>query len=186
MLIPRREYTKLWHRMLHDRSSGSITAVLSDVPHCNVTIVPYHLGTTHQHPDVAMVTDTVPDWSTPGHPTESFVVATDLATANLPGNRTRIAEIPPRLPTTFAGRVRAMRVQPWGGNPALECVIADETGSVVVVFFGRRELGGVRLGTVLRVEGVVGEYRGRRSILTPRYTVISTPSAPMSPNHHEH
>jgi hypothetical protein len=31
-----------------------------------------------------------------------------------------------------------MRVQPWGGNPALECVVADETGSVVVVFFGRR------------------------------------------------
>ena len=68
----------------------------------------------------------------------------------------------------MAGRVRSMRVQPWGGNPALECAIADETGSVVVIFFGRRELGGVRLGTLLRVEVVVGEYRGRRSILNRR------------------
>src|SRR5205085_9268998 len=43
-LIPRHEYTKLWHRLLHDRSSNSIVAALDDIPHCNVTIVPYHLG----------------------------------------------------------------------------------------------------------------------------------------------
>ena len=44
ILIPRREYTKVWHRLLHDRSSNAIVAALGDTPHCNVTIVPYHLG----------------------------------------------------------------------------------------------------------------------------------------------
>ena len=47
VLVPRREYTKLWHRLLHDRSSNAIAAALDEVPHCNVTIVPYQLGSRH-------------------------------------------------------------------------------------------------------------------------------------------
>jgi len=38
----------------------------------------------------------------------------------------------------------------------LECTLADETGSITVVFFGRREIGGVRLGTIMTVTGVAG------------------------------
>jgi hypothetical protein len=44
VLIPRREYTKIWHRLLHDRTADSIARTLGDVPHANVTFVPYHLG----------------------------------------------------------------------------------------------------------------------------------------------
>ena len=157
------------------------------MPHCNVTIVPYHLGTVTPTPDEAgqrAGTNSPTGRSARSKP-EATVCITDLPILNLPADRTRIAEIQPRLPTSFAGRVRAMRIQPWGGNPALECVVADETGSIVVVFFGRRELGGVRLGTLLKVEGVVGEHRGTRSILNPRYTILATPPAATSPNHHE-
>ncbi|HSB85771.1 MAG TPA: amino acid permease [Ilumatobacteraceae bacterium] len=182
VLIPRHEYTKLWHRLLHDRSSDSITSVLSDVPHCNVTIVPYHLGTTRSR---------VQDGVTPAPPDRAVAASSRAAPAagnvsplDLPSDRTRIAEITTRHPISFAGRVRAMRIQPWGGNPALECVVADETGSLVVVFFGRREIGGVRLGTLIRVEGVVGEHRGRRTILNPQYTILATPSSPVPPNRH--
>jgi hypothetical protein len=103
---------------------------------------------------------------------------------DLPEDRVRITELPTRQRTSFAGRVIAMRIQPWGGNPALECVVADESGSIVVVFFGRREIGGVRLGTLIRVEGVVGEHRGRRTILNPMYTLLTTPPAPRSSNGH--
>ncbi|MEY2523662.1 MAG: hypothetical protein QOJ66_2227, partial [Ilumatobacteraceae bacterium] len=80
---------------------------------------------------------------------------------------------------------KAFRVQPWGGNPALECTLADETGSITVVFFGRREIGGVRLGTIMSVTGVPGEHHGMRAILNPEYAIISTPTAPMKPDHHE-
>ena len=44
MLIPRREYRRFWHRFLHDHTADSIAKVLTDVPHANVTFVPYHLG----------------------------------------------------------------------------------------------------------------------------------------------
>ena len=43
ILIPRREYRSAWHRFLHDRTADAIAKALGDVPHANVTFVPYHL-----------------------------------------------------------------------------------------------------------------------------------------------
>jgi amino acid transporter len=186
ILIPRREYTKVWHRLLHDRSSNAIVAALDDTPHCNVTIVPYHLGRGRMVVEQQVV---VPQGETP--PTPAFKAgrtgpaATNVSAADLPAQRTRIAELPSRQRSTVAGRVRAFRIQPWGGNPALECTLADETGSITVVFFGRRDIGGVRLGTIMSVTGVAGEHHGMRAILNPEYAIISTPTAPVQPEHHD-
>jgi amino acid transporter len=44
VLVPRREYSRLWHRLLHDRTSDTIARVVSTLPHANVTFVPYHFG----------------------------------------------------------------------------------------------------------------------------------------------
>jgi hypothetical protein len=44
VLVPRREYTRSWHRLLHDRTSESIAKVVAGLPHANVTFVPYHLS----------------------------------------------------------------------------------------------------------------------------------------------
>ena len=43
ILIPRREYRSGWHRFLHDRTADGIAKAIADVPHANVTFVPYHL-----------------------------------------------------------------------------------------------------------------------------------------------
>jgi amino acid transporter len=44
VLIPRREYRRGWHRLLHDRTSNAIARAVARLPHANVTFVPYHLG----------------------------------------------------------------------------------------------------------------------------------------------
>jgi amino acid transporter len=44
VLVPRRAYRHLWHRLLHDRTADSIARVVGQFPHANVTFVPYHLG----------------------------------------------------------------------------------------------------------------------------------------------
>lgn len=44
VLIPRREYTRVWHRLLHDRTADAIAKAVGQLPHANVTFVPYHLG----------------------------------------------------------------------------------------------------------------------------------------------
>ncbi|MBI2709014.1 MAG: APC family permease [Actinobacteria bacterium] len=51
VLIPRREYRSLWHRLLHDRTSDRIAKVVSGLDHANVTFVPYHLGSHIPTPD---------------------------------------------------------------------------------------------------------------------------------------
>jgi amino acid transporter len=49
VLVPRREYRRFWHRLLHDRTGDAIARAVSQLPHANVTFVPYHLG-TNPHP----------------------------------------------------------------------------------------------------------------------------------------
>jgi amino acid transporter len=43
VLVPRRHYRRIWHRLLHDRTAESISRVVSRIPHANLTFVPYHL-----------------------------------------------------------------------------------------------------------------------------------------------
>ena len=44
VLIPKREYRRFWHRLLHDRTANAIASAVSQLPHANVTFVPYHIG----------------------------------------------------------------------------------------------------------------------------------------------
>ncbi len=180
VLIPRREYTKRWHRMLHDHSSSPIAAALVDIPHCNVTFVPYVVGS--RNGDSAPVTPATEAAASPhsvvGAPSQH------LDATALPSDRTRIHDLAHRAHSTVAGRVRSVRVQPWSGTPSLELTLADETGSITVVFFGRRSLGGVRTGTVMSVTGVAGSHHGLTAILNPQYEIISTPPMPDAPSEH--
>ena len=184
VLIPRREYTKRWHGMLHDHSSSPIAAALADVRHCNVTFVPYVVGARNS--DVTTFLD-----DSTGRQIDPAATALHLGAASqhvdadaLPADRTRIAHMVGRSHSTVAGRVRSLRVHPWSGTPSLELTLADETGSITVVFFGRRSLGGVRTGTVMSVTGTAGRHHGMTAILNPAYTILSTPSLPEAPGEH--
>jgi amino acid transporter len=44
ILVPRREYRRGWHRLLHDHTGDAIAKQLSRIPHANVTFVPFLLG----------------------------------------------------------------------------------------------------------------------------------------------
>ncbi len=67
-----------------------------------------------------------------------------------------------------------MRVQPWADVPALECTLVDGSGGLTVVFLGRRKVGGVRPGTRLMVEGIVGDHHGKLAMLNPDYTLLES------------
>jgi hypothetical protein len=70
------------------------------------------------------------------------------------------------------GRIRSMRVQPWANVASLECVIVDETGGLVIVFLGRRNVAGLELGRWLHADGVVGAHRGYLAMLNPEIDLI--------------
>jgi RecG-like helicase len=84
-----------------------------------------------------------------------------------------IGDITWRARVKVAGRVKAMRVQPWSEKiQSLELTLVDGTGGITVVFLGRRQIGGVRLGARLVVEGTVSETRNQLAILNPAYQLL--------------
>lgn len=84
-----------------------------------------------------------------------------------------IADVKWREKVKVAGRVKAVRVQPWADQVAsLELTLADGTGGVTVVFLGRRTLGGVNLGTHLVLEGMTSEHHHLLTILNPEYQLL--------------
>jgi amino acid transporter len=46
VLLPHRLYRRFWHRLLHDNTGDEIAGVVSQLPHANVTMVPYHMGSS--------------------------------------------------------------------------------------------------------------------------------------------
>ncbi len=184
VLIPRREYSRFWHRLLHDHTADDLAETLSNLPHCNVTFVPYHLGGARATHVPRILTPTPRGAEAPEGKTRlrskiraREAPAIDLGDMVLPGDRTPIAEVQFRQRVRVAGKVYSVRVQPWSGTPALELTVIDDTGAMTVVFFGRRSLAGVTTGTSIIVEGVVGEHRGKMAMLNPAYQ-IQTPATP--------
>jgi amino acid transporter len=171
VLIPRREYTRSWHRLLHDRTASSISRALSTLPHCNVTIVPYHLSDSHADGAQLITVPAGANGMSGAHGTNGTNGSNrthGVDTPPSPGHRDRV---------TLTGRVRAMRVQPRAGVATLECTVAADSGSMTVVFLGRREIPGLHVGRIVMVEGVVGEHHGRLAMLNPRLELLADPNA---------
>lgn len=84
-----------------------------------------------------------------------------------------IADLPARHKGTCVGIVKAIRLDP---GEALEVTIEDGTGSVVARWPHRTELGGLELGSGLRLEGTVAEDPdGTRRMLNPAWVPILEP-----------
>jgi hypothetical protein len=86
-----------------------------------------------------------------------------------------IAEMPPRRRAVIIGRVVAVRVQPWGGAATLEATLRDDSGEITLAFLGRRAVAGIKVGTIMSVEGVLGSHQGRNAVLNPSFTLIAVP-----------
>jgi len=91
----------------------------------------------------------------------------------LPGV-TSIAETKPRKEFTVAGEIRSMRIVARAGAPSLEATVNDGTGSIVVVWTGRRHIAGVAPGKrlVLSGRGAPHGAGGRLMVLNPRYELL--------------
>ncbi|HEX9530168.1 MAG TPA: amino acid permease [Acidimicrobiales bacterium] len=167
VLLPRIEHSRGWHRLLHDRTSNTIARALSDLPHTNVTFVPYHLGRVHP-PSSGRSGPPRHERRGPAHPVPPVMPAG----VSVPSGTVPIGTAAARQRVTVAGRVKAVRVQPRAGVATVECTISDGTGEIVVVFLGRRHVGGWEPGGFVAVTGVVAEHGGRREMLNPDYELL--------------
>jgi hypothetical protein len=184
ILLPRREYTRSWHRLLHDRSSDSISRALSTLPHCNVTIVPYHLGDAKGEGARLVHTQVNGDHPKPKNGASARFRAELAADLSIVDGQSPIEVAQHRRRVTIAGRVHAVRVQPRAGVATLECTIIDGTGSMTVVFLGRRDYPGLHTGRRVVVEGIVGEHHGRLAMLNPRLELLAEAHVEKPPSGH--
>ena len=71
------------------------------------------------------------------------------------------------------GTLKTVTLRPRGGVPALEAELYDGSGSISVVWLGRRRIGGISPGRAIRVEGRIGVQDDQRVMYNPRYELRS-------------
>jgi amino acid transporter len=184
LLLPRRSYGKAWRRILHDQTADRIVDVVSQLPHVNATIIPFHVapGLSEGPLDVEALLQEVRHAKDPARDGDGQgepVTATATAATNgpptsvLPG-MDPISGLQWRTRVRVAGRVKSIRVQPLASVPTLECVLVDGSGeAIILVFLGRRSIAGLHSGTLLRAEGMVGKHKGKLAMINPAYELLS-------------
>lgn len=85
---------------------------------------------------------------------------------------TSVSDCASRRKVSVLGTVQSTTVRPMAGAPAVEAELYDGTATLYVVWLGRREIGGIRTGVTLLVEGRAGLNRNRRTMFNPAYTII--------------
>jgi hypothetical protein len=85
---------------------------------------------------------------------------------------TSMDHIAARTPTRVAGEIRAVRIVPRAGAPAVEVTVSDGRGSVVGVFLGRRKISGMSPGHRVLFSGVAGKDGNRYLVYNPEYELL--------------
>jgi amino acid transporter len=193
-LLPRRGFAAGWQRVLHDATADHIADAVGQLSHVNATVVPYQLtggwlsrrrhwlrrpaesGPAPASPRSARSADRSADRDAAMKASADRLAFGERARGTVP-----IGQAEWRNRVRVAGRVKAVRVQPRAGTSNLECVLADDTGNILLVFQGRRRIPGIQPGARLVVEGMVGDWARRQAILNPDYELIAGPEAGVEP-----
>jgi amino acid transporter len=85
------------------------------------------------------------------------------------GRCTPIAESVAGERVEVAGTLRAVTLRPHGPSLTMEADLFDGTGSVTLIWLGRRNIAGVQPGRRIVVHGRLTNIRGRRAIYNPSY-----------------
>jgi hypothetical protein len=192
VVLPRRSFSPLLGRLLHDRTADKIAAVVSRLPDCVATIVPFdvesRVAELHAH-----ATSQVPEGG--GHEPAPAVVQGKkrVAAVAVAGNGTGNGALPGHVTAGRAngitaicalaapgkaaveGRVRAVQIRPVEHSCVFECVIDDGTGALAAMFYGRTGIPGVSPGARLRLEGKVSMRADGPAMINPAYELVGRP-----------
>ena len=260
VVLPRRSYSPLIGRLLHDRTADKIAAVVSRIPHAAATIVPFDVqsrlevlharqvaqaeqateakvtlkaladqaartggAVTPPGPEAGAATgpESAAAGAGPGRATaDGGPTGTDGATgvsdpsAGLPpviaapsglrralrGRRRAADQPPPASPAedlpsydrpapsagvnpigslvppgraTVEGRVRAVEIRPVERNTVLAIDIADSSGDLTALFYGRSHIPGIECGARVRFRGPVGLREEGPIMINPAYELLT-------------
>ncbi len=181
VILPRRSYSPLLGRLLHDHTADKIAGAVSRIPRSAATIIPYDVSSRVEvlHERQAMATAGKPRPGKPrvdkngGKPADS----TGDYERPVPSRGVNpIGSLGKPGRATVEGRVRSVEIRPVEHNTVLACEIADSTGKLTALFYGRSRIPGVVCGSRVRFRGSVGIRAGRPFMVNPTYELL--PSEP--------
>jgi amino acid transporter len=208
VILPRRSYSPLLGRFLHDRTADKIASAVSRIPRSAATIIPFDVSSRvellQQRQAAAGKTAAKDGNGAPppadisplpqgpaAKPAKVRGVRKDTAgdadgTENYgrPAPSTGATPIggivkPGRV--TVQGRVRSMEIRPVEQNSVLACEIADSTGELTALFYGRTRIPGVICGSRVRFRGSAGIRGGRPFMVNPTYELLGPEEADAEP-----
>ncbi len=177
LLLPRRSYSRVLGRILHDQTAEQIASPISQLPRVVATIIPFDVaklldGGTLDVQEQADEKEKV-SAATVAEPSKRMVPPANLEPVSHYSEKViKIGEVIWRKRAHVQGRVTAIRTSPANQAPMLEVEMWDETGGITLQFLGRRSLAGLDVGSQLRAEGMVGEIDGLLTILNPNYELL--------------
>jgi amino acid transporter len=228
VILPRRSFSPLLGRLLHDRTADKIAGVVSRVPNAAATIIPFDVQNRLRvlQERQAVRAGTVPASLTPvpGPPADGPLAVGPLAAGPLAGGplaggppadgtaaepqaswpppaaaaaAAPSPELPEPLPgagsydrpippagvtpigsihepgrTVVEGRVRVVEVRSVERNSVLAAEIADSTGDLTALFYGRSRIPGLMCGSRVRFRGTVGMKHGAPVMINPAYELL--------------
>ena len=198
-ILPRRSFSPLLGRLLHDRTADKIAVVVSRVPNAAATIIPFDVQDRVQILAERHAAGNAPPEPGPSDPVTG--TQRDLETAlgatrppkqgsePLPGAGGYIRPTPPPGVTpigslhqpgkaTVEGRVRVLEIRSVERNSVLACEISDSTGDLTALFYGRSRIPGLMCGAKVRLRGPVGIKNGAPVMTNPAYELVVPGSKP--------
>ncbi len=176
LLLPRRSYSGLLGRLLHDRTAEAISAPISQLPRVVATIVPF---------DVEKIISGRPIYAHEEHSTDVVDPVERPQVRRLEDEPILSEEVSHyaeaihpiasahwRHRAHVTGSVTSIRSAPTNASPHVDIEIWDKTGGITLQFIGRREITGLEVGSTICAEGMVGETDGNLVILNPSYEII--------------
>jgi amino acid transporter len=199
-ILPRRSFSPLLGRLLHDRTADKIAGVVSRVPNAAATIIPFDvqnrvrvLQERQEESEGTAPSSLAP---VPGPPADDLTAGRQDARAKvpaatagedkaepLPGAGGYDRPVPPPGVTpigslhqpgkaTVEGRVRVVEIRSVERNSVLACEISDSTGDLTALFYGRSRIPGLMCGSRVRFRGSVGIKDGAPVMVNPAYELI--------------
>lgn len=86
---------------------------------------------------------------------------------------TPLARCTDRSRVTVSGTVSCITMQPRGTTRWLQADLKDGSGTLTLVWMGRRSIPGIEPGSRLKVDGRITTMDGQRTMFNPRYELLA-------------
>ncbi len=165
VVLPRRSYSPLLGRLLHDRTADKIARVVSRIPRSAATIIPFdveaRVEVLYERQDKPKVKASHPDTTVAEHQRPA-----------VPDGATPISSLTGYCKATVVGRVHQTEIRQVAKSSVLACEVADATGVLTALFYGRTHIPGVEPGSKIRLSGKVAIWEVGPVMVNPAYELL--------------